>query len=138
MQIEGTIQTAPHPCLMFTTAEPIPDTPLIVMMGQTVFREKAQREQDCWRLPIPEEVAAEIQRKQVEAWLCPEDDSPLLCLNQALREALLANRSACYFFLMLDAAQQERFAVYVEEGDENDRIRRIDKVVAMLYERRVL
>ena len=83
---------------------------------------------------IPSVAASERGRSQTSlravsyTHLCP----------QALQEALLANRSAYYFFQLLDAEQRERIIRYAEQGAEEQRIRRIDKIIAMLYERRTL
>lgn len=73
----------------------------------------------------------------VEIWLAPEANESLTQCPQALQEALLANRSAYYFFNCLTRAAGT-IVRYAEQGAEEQRIRRIDKIIAMLYERQTL
>ncbi len=140
MQIEGIVRAVPQPHLEIKT-ETRPEGALIVMLGTLLFKQKAERKGCLWTLELPAE-AFSLQPLTaggtVEIWLAPEVGECLTRCPQALQEALLANRSACYFFQLLDPWQRERIMNYAEQGAEEQRIRRIDKIIAMLYERRTL
>ena len=140
MQIEGIIHNTPQPHLELVTAA-LPEGPLIIMLQTQLFKQKAERKGQIWTLELPEEVWSQselTEGKAVSLWLEPESSRSLAECPQALQEALLANRSACYFFQLLDPEQRGRIIHYAEQGVEDQRIRRIDKIVAMLYERRTL
>lgn len=141
MQIEGIIHNTPQPHLELTADAALPEGPLIIMLQTQLFKQKAEKKGQIWTLELPEEVCSQselTEGKTVNLWLEPESGHSLAECPQALQEALLANRSACYFFQLLDPEQRGRIIHYAEQGVEDQRIRRIDKIVAMLYERRTL
>ena len=140
MQIEGIIRDTPQPHLEFSGEAELPEGAIIVMLKTTLFKQKAERKDRGWTLELPAEACTlpMTEGTSVEIWLAPEANESLTQCPQALQEALLANRSAYYFFQLLDAEQRERIVRYAEQGAEEQRIRRIDKIIAMLYERRTL
>ena len=141
MQIEGIVRLAPQPCLELDGQAEIPEGALIIMLKTTLFKQKVKRSDRGWMLELPPEVLSQqplSEGSTVEIWLAPEVNESLAQCPSALKEALLANRSAWYFFQLLDQAQRQRFISYAEQGAEEQRIRRIDKIIAMLYERRTL
>lgn len=141
MQIEGIVRDTPQPHLEFSAGAELPEGALIIMIKSTLFKQKAEKKDGIWTLELPEDALPQLQLTEgqsVEIWLAPEISQSLTPCPQALQEALLANRSACYFFQLLDPEQRERMIRYAEQGAEEQRIRRIDKIVAMLYERRTL
>ena len=110
MQIEGIIHNTPQPHLELAADAALPEGPLIIMLQTQLFKQKAERKGQIWTLELPEEV----------------------CSQSELTEGKTVN------LWLLDPEQRGRIIHYAEQGVEDQRIRRIDKIVAMLYERRTL
>ena len=139
MQIEGIIRDTPQPHLEFSAEAELPEG-VNRYAGKQRYSKQKRKKRSGWTLELPAEVRTlpMAEGTSVEIWLAPEANESLTQCPQALQEALLANRSAYYFFQLLDAEQRERIIRYAEQGAEEQRIRRIDKIIAMLYERRTL
>lgn len=110
--------------------------PYLVLMEGQIFRTTINDEMGK-NLNLPQESVEQGNWKngqEVNVWIEEENSAIFQKLSTSFKEALMANEKACYFYLLLDPVQQCRYQEYVEIGEEKERIRRINKVLSMLYE----